>query len=92
MRQFVSYARADYEMRAWINPEDPNDEVVEPHIFKPGGWRVVVERVNEGKVLEIIRSTWEQTVEEAVEHVRIRWPEEPKWFDYETEEPVQLST
>ena len=79
-------------MRAWIYPENPADAIDDPSVHRTGGWRVVIEKLVEGKSVEIVRSTWELTLNEALAHVEIRWPSSPRWIDYGTGEPIDLAS
>ena len=53
---------------------------------------MVIEKLVEGKSVEIVRSTWELTLNEAMAHVEIRWPSSPRWNDYGTGEPIDLAS
>jgi hypothetical protein len=61
-------------------------------VSRDDGWRIVIERIGAGKDDEPVRSTWEQTLHEALRHVDIYWPSTPKWRDYATGEVVEIRT
>jgi hypothetical protein len=90
MKQYVAYENRICRLRAWLNPEDPQDSEPDPNVPRIGGWRVVIEELEGSKVKSIVRSTWELTIEGALEHVKTRWHNEPVWRDYETGEVVSL--
>lgn len=87
MRQFVAETGEPFGLRAWLNPEDPADVIADPHVPRADGWRVVIECAGQR---EPVRSTWELTIEEALDHVTCRWPCELVWRDEETGETVVI--
>lgn len=91
MREFIAETSEGPRLRAWLNPEDPSDDDVDPHVYRRWGWRIVIERPDAEGEEAIVRSTWEQTLEEALHHMELYWPGTPIWRDYATGEVVELT-
>ena len=91
MREFISETDTTPKLRAWIIPEDPNDNIQDPHVPRADGWRVVIEQLEPTGERELIRSTWEESLTKALQHVEIRWPRRPVWRDSRTNEIVNLA-
>jgi hypothetical protein len=88
-REFVATTSTEPRLRAWLCPEDPLDDEWDPFVFRKDGWRVVIERIGmPGE--EPVRSTWEETLEEALRHVTPHWTAPPVWRDNATGEIVNL--
>lgn len=90
MRVFVAHTPTKPFLRAWLNPEDSNDVIDDPRVPRNDGWRVVIELLENGDVKELVRSTWEPTIDEALAHVNLRWPTKPEWFDHGTKKRVHI--
>lgn len=90
MRQFIARTEIEPRLQAWLNPEDPLDNINDQFVPRPGGWRIVIELIESTGETSLIRSTWEQTLEEALRHMDVNWPEEPVWKDFATGEIVEL--
>lgn len=90
MREFRAECDDGRKLRAWLYPEDPADDEIDPRAFRPHGWRIVIERLDAEDEEAIIRSTWEQHIEEALAHMAIHWPGKPVWRDHNTGEIVEL--
>jgi hypothetical protein len=65
------------KLQAWLHPEEP-------------GWRLVVEYVDSSIRYEPVRSTWMETLIEALEQMDYYWPEVPIWRRLDTGEVVDL--
>jgi hypothetical protein len=67
------------KLQAWLHPEEP-------------GWRLVVEHVDPSIHYEPVRSTWMETLIEALEQMDIYWPEPPVWRCVDTGDTVDLGS
>lgn len=91
MRQFVAETDDEPTLRVWLNPEDPADTIEDPSILRPGGWRIVIERLGGEGDAGIVRSTWEQTLFEALRQIEANWCGRLIWRDFATGERVDLA-
>ncbi len=65
------------KLQAWLHPEEP-------------GWRLVIEYVDPAVRFEPVRSTWMETLVEALGQMNLYWPEPPVWRCLDTGEIVDL--
>jgi hypothetical protein len=90
MREFTAEDEGAPRLRAWLCPEDPEDNIFDPFIERAGGWRIVIERPDAEGEDAIVRSTWEQHLHEALAHMKLYWPGTPVWRDFATGKVVNL--
>jgi hypothetical protein len=76
---------------AHLNPENLNDDILDPFVERPWGWRIVIERPDVPGDAGIVRSTWEPTLAEALAHMELYWPGTPTWRDSDSGEVVNLT-
>jgi len=76
---------------AYLNPANREDDIIDPFIERPWGWRIVIERPDTPGDGGIVRSTWEPTLAEALAHMEEYWPGRPVWRDYDSGEVVNLT-
>lgn len=88
MREFIAETETFPKIRAWLYPEDPDDDIQDPRVFRPGGWRIVIERIEDTGDTELLRSTWEELLPHAIRHTDKYWTTFPVWRDYATGEIV----
>ena len=77
MTDYKAETASEPKLQAWLHPEEP-------------GWRLVVEYVDPAIRHEPVRSTWMETLVEALGQMNIYWPEPPVWTRLDTGEVVDL--
>src|ERR1043165_8344813 len=90
MRVFVAEERDPRWLRAFLNPEDCDDNLDDPFTPRSCGWRIVIERPDVPGDAGIVRSTREQHLDEALQHMELYWPGPPIWRDFATGQIVTL--
>ncbi len=65
------------KLQAWLLREEP-------------GWRLIIEYVDPSICYEPVRSTWMETLVEALGQMNLYWPEVPIWRRLDNGEAVDL--
>jgi hypothetical protein len=79
MRYFFSHAPYDQDVIAYLSSEIAEEDQMDPMLPRPSGWRLVIERSSVSGEAGLIRSTWMETIDEAVRQVELYW--DPLWTD-----------
>ena len=89
---YISETATEPKLRAWLMPADPDDEIEDPRIPRPDGWRLQIETVEDIGPEGLIRSAWEWDIRTVLMNMGDYWETEPVWKVCQTGEMIDLYT
>lgn len=87
---YVAETDTDPKLRAWLTPEDPNDDGRDLKRPRHDGWRLVIETADERVQFEPLRSARDFRIEDILRQMEFFWKTKPEWRIYQTGEPVDI--
>ena len=90
MPDYKAISSREPKLQAWLYSEDEAEAELDPLEPRKGGWRLIVEHVDPTISNEPVRSTWMESLVEALDQMDYYFPEAPVWKRLDTEAVVDL--